>query len=104
VIKDVIRRISALRHLSSFMATADGLLTLDLPRLGGILLLHLKSYERPNTVFQNGRLHRDYFIAMLENRNVGLEPLPHRSWSSRHIASSSGKAGAEPHAEWGIIS
>ncbi len=82
----------ALRHLSSFMPTADGLLTLDLPRLGGILLLHLKSYEGLNTVFQNGRLNRDYFIAMLENRNVGLGPLPHRSWSSRHTASSSGKS------------
>jgi hypothetical protein len=75
------------------MPTADGLLTLDLPRLGGILFLHLmKSYERLNTVSQNGRLHRDYFIAMLENRNVGLGPLPHRSWSSRRIASSSGKS------------
>jgi hypothetical protein len=66
----------ALRPLSSFVPTADGLLTLDLTRLGGILLLHLKSYEGLNTVFQNGRLNQDNFIAMLENRNVGLGPLP----------------------------
>jgi hypothetical protein len=29
-----------------------------------------------NTVFQNGRLNRDYFTAMMGNRNVGLGPLP----------------------------
>jgi hypothetical protein len=68
----------ALRHLSSFVPTADELVALDLPRLGGILLLHLKSYEGLNTVFQNGRLNRDYLIAMLENRNVGLGPLPRK--------------------------
>jgi hypothetical protein len=67
-----------LRSLSSFIPTADELLALDLPRLAGILLLHLKSYEGLNTVFQNGRLNRDYFIAMLENRNVGLGTLPHQ--------------------------
>ncbi len=66
----------ALRHLSSFIPTADELLALDLPRLGGILLLHLKSYEGLNTVLQRGSLNRDYFIAMLENRNVGLGQLP----------------------------
>jgi len=68
----------ALRHLSSFIPTADDLLTMDLARLGGILILHLKRYEGLNTVSQNGRLNRDYFIAMLENRNVGLGPLPHK--------------------------
>src|SRR5260370_11441808 len=68
----------ALRSLSSFIPTADELLALDLPRLGGILLLHLKSYEGLQTVFQNGRLNRDYFVSMLENRNVGLGPLPHK--------------------------
>lgn len=68
----------AFRSLSSFIPTADELLSFDLPRLGRILLLHLKSYEGLNTVFQNGRLNRDYFVAMLENRNVGLGPLPHR--------------------------
>jgi hypothetical protein len=68
----------ALRHLSSFVPTADELVALDLPRLGGILLLHLKSYEGLNTVFQNGCLNRDYLIAMLENRNVGLGPLPRK--------------------------
>src|SRR5258708_5174377 len=68
----------ALRSLSSFIPAAAELLSLDLPRLGGILLLHLKSYEGLHTVFQNGRLNRDYFVAMLENRNVGLGPLPYK--------------------------
>ena len=67
-----------LRSLSSFIPSPDELLTLDLPRLGGILLLHLKSYEGLNTVFQNGRLNRGYFTAMLENRNVGLGTLPNK--------------------------
>jgi hypothetical protein len=68
----------ALRFLSSLIPTADELLALDLPSLGRILLIHLKSYEGLNTVYQNGRLSRDYFMAMLENRNVGLGPLPHK--------------------------
>jgi hypothetical protein len=66
------------RPLSSFIPTADELLEIDLPRLGRILLLHLKSYEGLNTVMQNGRLNSNYFIAMLESRNVGLGPLPHK--------------------------
>jgi hypothetical protein len=66
----------ALRPLSSFVPTAEELLGLDLSRLGGILLLHLKSYEELHTVMQNGLLNRDYFVAMVENRNVGLGPLP----------------------------
>lgn len=67
-----------LRPLSSFIPTADELLGLDSSRLSGILLLHLKSYEGLNTVMQNGRLNREYFVAMLENRNVGLGPLPRK--------------------------
>lgn len=66
----------AVRSLSSFIPTADELLQMDLPRLGRILLLHLKSYEGVNTVMQNGRLNRDYFVAMVENRKVGLGALP----------------------------
>src|SRR5262245_4792019 len=66
----------AFRSLSSFIPTADELLALDLPRLGRILLLHLKSYEGLNTVYQHAGLNRGYFRAMLENRNVGLGPLP----------------------------
>jgi len=73
----------ALRSISSFIPTADELLTLDLSRLGGILLLHLKSWEGLGTVFQNGRLNRDYFIAMMENRNVGLGPLPFKELEYR---------------------
>src|SRR5580704_19689181 len=66
----------AFRSLKSFFATADELLQQALPTLGGVLLLHLKSYEGLNTVYQHAGLNRAYFRAMLENRNVGLGPLP----------------------------
>lgn len=66
----------AFRPLSSFIPSADELLAVELPRLGGILLLHLKSYEGLNTVYQQAGLNRGYFRAILENRNVGLGPLP----------------------------
>ena len=64
----------AVRALKSFLPTADDLLGLALPKLGEILLVHLNSYE--GRVKQNGRLNQGYFLAMLENRNVGLGPLP----------------------------
>ena len=63
------------RPLKSFFPTADELLQQDLPTLGKVLLTHLKSYERPNTVYQHAGLNRGYFRAMLENRNIGLGPL-----------------------------
>lgn len=66
----------ALRPLKSFFLTADELLKQDLSTLGGVLLEHLKSYQGLNTVYQHAGLHRGYFRAMLENRNVGLGPLP----------------------------
>jgi hypothetical protein len=66
----------ALRLLKSFFATADDLVNSDLPTLGKILLVHLKSYEGLNTVYQHAGLNRGYFRAMLENRSVGLGPLP----------------------------
>jgi hypothetical protein len=66
----------ALRPLKSFFPTADELLQEDLPTLAKILLVHLKSYEGLNTVSQHGGLNRGYFQAMLENRSVGLGPLP----------------------------
>jgi hypothetical protein len=66
----------ALRPLKSFLPTADDLLQQDLPTLGGILLTHLKSYDGLNTVSQHAGLNRGYFRAMLENRSVGLGPLP----------------------------
>jgi pyrimidine deaminase RibD-like protein len=65
-----------LRSLKSFFPTVDELLQQDLPTLGAILLTHLKSYEGLNTVYQHAGLNRSYFRAMLENRNVGLGPLP----------------------------
>jgi hypothetical protein len=64
------------RSLRSLLPTADELLQQDLPALGAILLTHLKSYEGLNTVYQHAGLNRGYFRAMLENRNVGLGPLP----------------------------
>lgn len=64
------------RSLKSFFPTADELLKQDLPTLGGMLLTHLKSYKGLNTVYQHAGLHRGYFRAMLENRPVGLGPLP----------------------------
>src|SRR5258706_12737265 len=45
------------------------------PRSARFCLL-LKSYEGLNTVYQHAGLNRGYFRAMLENRNVGLGPLP----------------------------
>lgn len=68
----------AFRALSSLIPNADDLLALDMPTLGKILLFHLKGYEGSNTVFQNGLLNQDYFVAMLEGRNVGLGPLPQK--------------------------
>jgi hypothetical protein len=66
----------AFRPLKSFFSTADELLQKDLRTLGSVLLTHLKSYEGLNTVYQYAGLNRGYFRAMLENRNVGLGPLP----------------------------
>jgi hypothetical protein len=66
----------ALRPLKTFFPAADDIVTCDLPTLGGGLLVHLKSYEGLNTVYQHGGLNRRYFQAMLENHNVGLGPLP----------------------------
>ena len=64
----------AVRSLKSFLPTAGDVLGLDLPQLGEVLLAHLNSYE--GRVKQNGRLNQGYLLAMLENRNVGLGPLP----------------------------
>jgi pyrimidine deaminase RibD-like protein len=64
------------RPLNSFFSTADELLRQDLPSLGAVLLTHLKSYEGLNTVYQYAGLNRGYFRAMLENRDMGLGPLP----------------------------
>jgi hypothetical protein len=64
----------ALRPLKSFFPTADDLLTADRPRRGEVLLVHLNSYD--DRVKQGGVINRSYLNAMLENRNVGLGPLP----------------------------
>jgi hypothetical protein len=64
------------RPLKSFFPTADELLQQDLPTLGKALLAHLQSYRGQNTVYQHSGLNRGYFRAMLENRSIGLGPLP----------------------------
>ena len=46
----------AFRLLKSFFPTADGLLQQDFSTLGGILLVHLQSYEGLNTVYQHAGL------------------------------------------------
>jgi TIR domain len=62
--------------LKSLLPTAEDVLNADLERLGGLLLRHLKSCEGASLVFQNAGLNRDYFIAIMERRNIGLGPLP----------------------------
>lgn len=64
------------RPLKSFFPTADELLRQDVPTLGRVLLIHLRSYEGLNTVYQYAGLNRGYFRAMLENRQVGLGSVP----------------------------
>ena len=67
----------AVQSLKSFFPTAQDVLDADLPRRGGVLLTHLKSYEGAGTVYQyNGGINREYFFAIMERRNVGLGPLP----------------------------
>ena len=64
----------AVRRISSFdgAGTADELVSLSMPKLAEIVLLHLKSYEGTHTVMQSGMVHRRYFIGMIEGRNMGL--------------------------------
>jgi hypothetical protein len=62
--------------LKSVLPTAKDVLNADLETLGGLLLRHLKSCDGASPVFQHGGLNRDYFIAIMERRNVGLGPLP----------------------------
>jgi hypothetical protein len=62
--------------LKSLLPTADDVLNADLKALAGLLLRHLKSCEGESPVFQHAGLNRDYFIAIMERREVGLGPLP----------------------------
>jgi hypothetical protein len=62
--------------LKSLLPTADDVLNADLEKLGCLLLRHLKSCEGASPVFQHAGLNRDYFIAIMERRNIGLGPLP----------------------------
>jgi len=69
------------RSLTSFFFTADELLAADLPKLGEALLVHLNSYD--DRVKQRGMLNRDYLLAMLESRNVGLGTPPPPEYGAR---------------------
>lgn len=66
----------AVRLLTSFFPTADELLSADLPRLGEVLLVHLKSYEGEagNSVYQRGIIGQSNFRGLLEHR-AGYGPL-----------------------------
>jgi hypothetical protein len=68
----------ALRPLKSFFPTADDVVNSDLPTLGRILLVHLKSLEgQGSPVYQQvGGINREYFFALMERRNMGLGPMP----------------------------
>jgi hypothetical protein len=64
------------RSLSSLVPNAADLLALDLPELGRVLLVHLKSFEgvHNNTVYQNGLISQKNFTDMLDARGPGQEP------------------------------
>jgi hypothetical protein len=68
----------ALRPLKPLLPTADDVVNSDLPILGRILLMHLKSLEgQGSPVYQQvDGINREYFFAMMERRNIGLGPLP----------------------------
>jgi hypothetical protein len=68
----------AIRPFQFFLPTADDVVNSDLPTLGRILLVVLKSYEgqRPAVYQQIGGINRQYFFDVMEHRNVGLGPLP----------------------------
>src|SRR6267378_4012966 len=62
--------------LKSILPTANDVLQAELEDLGAVLLKHLKSCEGKSPVFQHAGLNREYFIAIMERRNIGLGPLP----------------------------
>ena len=64
------------QFFSSFLPTAEDVLKADLPRLSRILLIIVNSWEGSGTVYQSaGGINREYCIAMMEARNIGLGPL-----------------------------
>lgn len=59
------------------LPTADDVLQADMPTLGGMLLRYLKSCQSTSPIYQHaGGYNRDYFLAVMERRNIGLGPLP----------------------------
>lgn len=76
-IKGIIITYMAVISPKSFLPIAEDVLNADLSRLGGILLIHLKSYEGAGTIYQgNGGFNRDYCFAMMDRIPKGLGPLP----------------------------
>jgi hypothetical protein len=67
----------AIRPLKSFLPTADDVVNSELPTLGRILLVVLKSYEGQSpAVYQPvGGINREYFFAVMEHRNAYIGPL-----------------------------
>lgn len=66
--------IMPVRRISSFdgARTADELLSLPTAKIGEIVLQHLKSWDGHNKVMQNGLINRQYFIGVIEGRDIGL--------------------------------
>jgi hypothetical protein len=64
----------AIRRISSFdgAGTADELLSLSTAMLAEIVLQHLKSCDGCSPVCQHGKMHRRYFIQMVEGTSKGL--------------------------------
>ena len=63
----------AVQLLHSFFPTADDVLRADLPRLGGVLLIHLNSWKETGKVYQvPGGFNRQYCLDMMEGPNRGF--------------------------------
>jgi TIR domain len=63
--------------LKAFFPTADDVIGAGLEYLGETFLRHLKTYEGGGTVHQPvGGFNRDYYIGVMEGRQLGLGPLP----------------------------
>src|SRR5262245_25894899 len=73
----------AFRPLKWFLPTADSVLSLDLPNLGEIVLVHAFSYERGFK--QSGLVHPEYLEKALNNQQTytGLPLLPEPEYGTR---------------------
>jgi uncharacterized protein (TIGR02391 family) len=62
--------------LSSLVPNAADLLALEIEELAGVLLIHLNSYEgvTGNSIYQNGRISQNNFIATQNSTGYGQKP------------------------------